>query len=147
MTMPGVTPPKLSISSSVADGLGTLEKSPKKIRDFQIERKKIRDEFFEGEDVKADKKWEKVCASLSERLREDAEKGNWIAARRHRCHRALQSKWFEPAVSAVILLNSIVIGLEITYEELGWTEYCFLAIYCVELGAHFFAYGHSCLKC
>jgi hypothetical protein len=70
-----------------------------------------------------------------------------------RVHRFLSHTAFDTAIGAVIVLNSLVIGLEsqseiyghdtTTYQRL---EHFFLFIYTVELALRFYSYGSACLR-
>jgi voltage-gated sodium channel len=72
---------------------------------------------------------------------------------RFRVHEVLSLAAFDAAIGAVIVLNSIVIGLEsqtelyggntITYQRM---EHVFLFIYIVELALRFYAYGLACFR-
>jgi len=67
--------------------------------------------------------------------------------------RILSHHKFDAIVGVVIVVNSIMMGVETTFELEGrdttffsTLEYLFLAIYLCELGLRFFAHGCACLK-
>ena len=72
---------------------------------------------------------------------------------RFRVHQVLSLAAFDAAIGAVIVLNSIVIGLEsqtelyggntVTYQRM---EHVFLFIYTLELAMRFYAYGLACFR-
>merc|ERR1719487_1490582 len=72
---------------------------------------------------------------------------------KYRVHQVLSLAAFDAAIGAVIVLNSIVIGLEsqtelhggntITYQRM---EHVFLFIYTLELAMRFYAYGLACFR-
>lgn len=65
----------------------------------------------------------------------------------------IRSQGFGMFVALIILVNSVTIGLSITWDlegkntfPLEIAESCFLGIYTIELMLRFFAYGYTCLK-
>jgi voltage-gated sodium channel len=67
-------------------------------------------------------------------------------------HRVLSSTQFDAGIGIIIILNSVTIGLQSEAEVKGidisdfiFIDNIFLAIYTIELGLRFFAYGFHCL--
>ena len=72
---------------------------------------------------------------------------------KYRVHQVLSLAAFDAAIGAVIVLNSIVIGLESQTELYGGNtvnyqrmEHVFLFIYTLELAMRFYAYGLACFR-
>merc|ERR1719362_180416 len=72
---------------------------------------------------------------------------------RHQVHTILENQKFDVAVGVVIVVNSLCMGLELSFEIESWDvevfkilERIFLMIYIAELCLRFFAHGCACLK-
>ena len=68
-------------------------------------------------------------------------------------HHMLSSNKFDAAIGVVILMNSVMIGVQSEYDLSGKDlsafiiiDNIFLGVYTVELGCRFFAYGKHCLE-
>jgi len=72
---------------------------------------------------------------------------------RHKVDKLLSNQRFDAAVGVIIVVNSLCMGLETTYElenrdltVFEVLEHLFLFVYVAELALRFFAHGCSCLK-
>jgi voltage-gated sodium channel len=68
-------------------------------------------------------------------------------------HRVILSSRFDVLIGLVIVVNSITIGFEVTFELQQWDttifhriEHIFLFIYTAELAVRFYAYGLACMR-
>lgn len=76
-----------------------------------------------------------------------------IEQKRRSVRRFLRSQRVEGAIGCIIVVNSLCMGLETSYEIAGSDttafqilEHIFMAIYVCELSLNFFAHGKSCFK-
>jgi len=76
-----------------------------------------------------------------------------IALCRHYVDKILKTQRFDAAVGVIIVVNSLCMGLETTFElenrdvtVFKVFEHVFLFVYVAELGLRFFAHGWRCLK-
>jgi len=87
-------------------------------------------------------------------LHDDADLANdRFPETRRRVRKLLVNQRFDYAVGIVIVVNSVCMGIETSFEIDGKDtgvfqvmEHFFLAVYCSELSLHFFAYGLSALR-
>jgi len=87
--------------------------------------------------------------SISSVLKDD----NPMALFRHYVDELLQSQRFDAAVGIIIVINSLCMGLETSFElenrdltVFEVLEHIFLFVYMAELGLRFFAHGCRCLQ-
>jgi voltage-gated sodium channel len=105
------------------------------------------------EKVKRDLR-EKFTSAFAKRVITDSEESR-LTGQKLAVHKVIGSAKFDTAIGVIIIVNSVVIGLESSnrlegqVEHMGFykiLEYLFLVIYSVELALRFYAYGLRCLR-